>query len=150
MTAEANTTRTGACLCGAVTFTCELKSRHADVCHCGMCQTWSGPMFMVMMAGPADLASESRGHVSVFQSSEWGQRHFCRVCGTHLFAQAPAFGYFGVAVGTLESLDGFDFATEIFIDAKPALYDFANDTERLSEAEFMARFAPAEDGANDV
>jgi hypothetical protein len=47
-----------------------------------------------------------REHLAVCKSSEWGERHFCRKCGSHLFYSAPTFGYFGVSAGTIDDLGG--------------------------------------------
>ena len=80
-------------------------------------------------------------HVAIYKSSEWGDRQFCRECGTHLFYSAPAFGYFGVSAGTINDLDGLALTTEIFIDCKPDAYEFANPTRKLTEAEFLAMIA---------
>jgi hypothetical protein len=40
----------------------------------------------------------------------------------------------------------FEFTEQIFIDRKPAYYDFANQTVTLTEAEVLAKFAPSETG----
>lgn len=131
-------TRTGRCLCGAVEFAFEPAEAEVDACHCGMCQRWGGGPGLSIKASAMPRA---RGEVSVYQSSDWGQRHFCKACGSHLFFVAPAVGYYGVSAGTLDDLSGLTFTTEIFIDRKPDLYDFANATKRLTEAEFLAMFS---------
>jgi hypothetical protein len=141
-----STQRSGRCLCGAVTFTFEPAEPEVDACHCRMCQRWGGgPALTVKMAGAPRI--EGADNVAVFQSSEWGQRHFCKACGSHLFFSAPSFGYFGVSAGTLDDVEGLHFTTEIYIDRKPALYEFANPTRRLTEAEFLALVGAAEPGA---
>lgn len=146
---ESNDPMTGHCLCGAVSFEVQPKELHADVCHCSMCRRWSGgPAFAVTAEGPPDVTG--REHVSVFKSSAWGERHFCKTCGTNLFWSAPEYGYFGVAAGSLADADlaRLTFAKQIFIDKKPALYEFANTTNNMTEAEFLAMFASA-DGKSD-
>ena len=129
--------RTGRCLCGAVTFSFAPAEPDVDACHCGMCRRWGGgPGLSIKAAAEPSVAGAD--NVAVFQSSEWGQRQFCQTCGTHLFYASPSFGYFGVSAGTLDDLSGLSLTTEIFIDCKPDLYDFANATRRLTEAEFIA------------
>lgn len=129
--------RSGRCLCGKVTYTFTPAELEIDACHCGMCRRWSGgPGLSVKAAGVADV--KGNDHVAIYKSSEWGERRFCKECGTHLFYSAPAFGYFGVSAGTLDDLDGLGLTTEIFIDCKPAAYEFANPTRKLTEAEFIA------------
>ncbi|MCB1521527.1 MAG: GFA family protein [Hyphomicrobiaceae bacterium] len=132
--------RSGRCLCGAVTFDMEPAEQHFDACHCGMCRRWAGgPALTVKAAVPPDITGATE--IAVYKSSDWGERHFCRKCGTHLFVAAPAFDYFGVSMGALDDPSGLDFKLEIFVDCKPSSYDFANDTTRLTEAQFLEMVA---------
>ena len=129
--------RSGRCLCGKVTYTFAPAELEIDACHCRMCQRWGGgPVLSVKAAGDAEMTG--REYVAIYKSSDWGERRFCRDCGTHLFYSAPAFGYFGVSAGTIDEMDGLALTTEIFIDCKPDAYDFANPTRKLTEAEFIA------------
>lgn len=133
-------TRSGRCLCGKVSYTFAPAELEIDACHCGMCRRWGGgPVLSVKAAGDATVTGSE--HVAIYKSSEWGERRFCKDCGTHLFYSAPAFGYFGVSAGTIDDLDGLALTTEIFIDCKPDAYDFANPTRKLTEAEFLAMLA---------
>jgi hypothetical protein len=132
--------RSGRCLCGAISFTFKPAEPEVDACHCRMCQRWGGgPAMTIRAAGPASI--EGGDSLAVFASSDWGQRQFCKTCGTHLFFAAPSANYFGVSAGAVDDLAGLAFTTEIFIDCKPDLYDFANKTRRLTEAEFNALLA---------
>lgn len=129
--------RSGRCLCGNVAYTFELAELEIDACHCGMCRRWSGgPGLSVKAAGLPVVTGGD--YVAIYKSSEWGERHFCKACGSHLFYSAPAFGYFGVSAGTIDDLDGLVLTTEIFIDCKPDAYAFANPSRKLTEAEFLA------------
>jgi hypothetical protein len=139
--------RKGGCLCGAIRFSFTPAESEIYACHCTMCRRWGGgPGLSIKAAAPADI--ERAEHLAVYASSEWGQRQFCRTCGTHLFFAAPGVGYFGVSAGTLDDLSGLALTTEIFIDHKPGLYDFANATEQLTEAQFLALVAA--DGAKET
>ena len=74
----------GTCLCGAVSIRVTLECHDVSICHCRMCQTWSGgPMFAVESDAPMTLEGEE--NVGVYASSDWAERGFCRQCGTHLF-----------------------------------------------------------------
>ena len=139
----------GRCLCGAVSFTVTPAEPHFDACHCGMCRRWAGgPAMTVKAASPAEI--EGGENVVAYKSSDWGERHFCRTCGTHLFVSAPAFDYFGVSLGALDDAASLDFRLEIFVDCKPGQYAFANPTTKLTEAEFLAMFAgPAQADKTD-
>ena len=83
-----------------------------------------------------------------FRSSDQGERGFCSRCGTSLFwrlAEDPA----AMTVVSAEALDDAEDLTlerHIYIDAKPARYDFVGDQPRITEAELMAELgiAPGE------
>ncbi|MEL6373959.1 MAG: GFA family protein [Pseudomonadota bacterium] len=130
----------GGCLCGAVRFTAMLKAAHADVCHCSKCQRWSaGPAFATQIDGEPTI--EDASTITVYASSDWGQRHFCGRCGTNLFWRAPDYGYYGVSVGALDDVSALTFTKELFIDEKPALYAFAGERQRMTGPELEAFFA---------
>jgi hypothetical protein len=132
--------RSGRCLCGSVRFTFTPAEAEIDACHCGMCRHWGGgPGLSIKAAG--DPVVHGREDVTTYKSSEWGERFFCRVCGSHLFYSAPSVGYFGVSAGALDDLTSLGLTTEIFIDRKPDAYSFANATAKLTEAEFFAMIA---------
>lgn len=89
--------------------------------------------------GPPEITS-GKDLVTVYKSSEWAERVFCSKCGTHLFANAPDFGYHGVSAGTLddEYKPKLDLGSEIFIDRKPEFYTLAGERQRMTEDEFLA------------
>jgi len=137
--------RKGRCLCGAVTFSVDSEKRDVGACHCSMCRRWAGGPFMVVDAGDA-VTFEGEDSISVYKSSEWGERGFCSKCGTNLFWRMADRSHYVVSAGALEESDGLVLTHEIFVDEKPSFYDFANDTERMTGAEVFAKFAP---GASD-
>lgn len=68
----------GQCLCGSVKITTAKDISHVSVCHCGMCQKWNGgPGFSVDCGN--DLMVEGQESVSIFASSQWGERAFCKI-----------------------------------------------------------------------
>ena len=130
----------GKCLCGAVTFTVNSPNRHVGVCHCKMCRTWSGGVVFAL-EDATDLQISGEDSMTVYKSSDWGERCFCKVCGTSLFWRSPTFGHTAVMAGALTDTTGLEFTSQIFIDSKPDYYDFANDTKKMTEQEFLAQFA---------
>jgi len=138
-TSEAAQGVTGRCLCGAVRFSAAVPKLAFGVCHCGMCRRWaSGPFFSL---GVDQLEFEGGDNIGVYQSSEWGERGFCRQCGSALFWRMHDGSHTEVAVGALDKSDGLTFAHEVFIDEKPAYYEFANATEQMTGAELFAKYA---------
>ena len=71
----------GRCLCGAVTYKAKATSHDVNACHCGMCRRWTGgPLIYIHAEGkPEFTGGEALG---VFRSSEWGERGFCKKCGS--------------------------------------------------------------------
>lgn len=132
----------GHCLCGGVTFTVKAKSHDVAVCHCGMCRRWAGgPLFFVEAVGAP--AFTGRDNIAIYKSSEWGERGFCRTCGTSLFWKLAGEDRYTFAAGTLDDQGVLHLATEIFIEDKPDYYAFANDTVKLTGEDAMADFIPA-------
>ena len=137
---SAGQTLSGGCLCSAVRYTAAPRTLHADVCHCGMCRKWSaGPMFTI--DGGDIVKINDAANLGVYRSSEWAERCFCKVCGTSLFYRLVGKGFYAVSAETLDDKSGLVFTTQIFIDEKPAYYDFANKTKNMTGAEVFAKFS---------
>lgn len=64
-----------------------------------------------------------------------GATLFCKHCGTHLFVQVGNDYY--INAGLFADNAGFETTSQIFIDCKAPYYDLANDTPKLTEAEFL-------------
>jgi hypothetical protein len=133
--------KTGSCLCKAVTVTTEMTETNFGVCHCGMCRKWGGgPLFASGMGQNTKFTGEE--FVGVYSSSEWAERGFCKRCGTHLFYRMKNGGFMNFPLGLLDGTEGFKFNTEIYVDAKPGNYEFANNTNKMTEAQVLEKFAP--------
>jgi hypothetical protein len=129
----------GQCLCGAVSFTAKAKSHDVSVCHCSMCNRWSGgiSMFLDVVGAPQFKGADNIG---LYKSSEWGERGFCKTCGSSLFWKLVGEDRYTVSAGVLDDQSRLHFAKEIFIDGKPAYYDFANDTVKQTGEEAMVAY----------
>ncbi len=134
------TKRTGSCLCGAVHITAHQARDRVGACHCSMCRTWSGGPLMAVDCG-VEVEIEGKDHVTVFESSDWAERGFCSVCGSHLFYRLKQSGGYIMAAGIFTDQTGFTFDHQVFIDEKPNYYDFANDTHDMTGAEVLAKFS---------
>ncbi len=128
----------GHCLCGAVKFTATPKRDEMGVCHCGMCRRWAGGVFMAVSCGP-DVDVENDDQLGVFTSSDWGERCFCKTCGSTLFWRMRDGTNVAVSMQAFDDPEAFRFSSEIFIDEKPANYAFANDTKKQTGAELFAQ-----------
>ena len=127
------------CLCGVVTL--EVPETHElHACHCGKCLTWNGGASFTLTAQSPEISGSE--HIGRYASSEWAQRCFCKECGTHLFVQVGNDYY--INAGLFADNADFRTASQIFIDCKAPYYDLANDTPKLTEAEFLAMVGAAE------
>ena len=130
----------GRCLCGAIGITAP-DNTEMNACHCGMCRRWGGGPTLSVHCGPGvQIAGTER--IRTYRSSDWAQRAFCSSCGTHLYYQLIGSNEYALSVGLFQDGPEFRMHEQIFIDMKPAGYEFANDTPRLTEAEVFAKYAP--------
>ena len=136
---------TGGCLCGAVRFTAAPEKRVVGACHCGMCRKWTAGPFLVLDCADT-LKVEDASQLGVYRSSEWAERCFCKQCGTPLFYRLIGKNLHFVSAEAFDDREGFAFTSQIFIEEKPAYYDFANKTHNMTGAEVFAAFAPSADG----
>ena len=133
------TTGTGQCLCGAVRFSIESLNTSVDACHCGMCRRWGGGPLMTVDCG-SDVRFDGAENMSVYDSSAWSERGFCRLCGSHLFYRLKQSGEHQVPVGLFDDQADFHLDLQVFTDLKPAFYSFAERTEEMTEAEVIAKY----------
>ncbi|MBB6260156.1 hypothetical protein FHS77_000680 [Paenochrobactrum gallinarii] len=137
----------GRCLCGSVRFSAKPESDEMGTCHCSMCRRWSGGTFMSVACGDS-LEISNDADLGLYRSSEWGERGFCKSCGSTLMWRMLDGSHSYVSIQAFENPAQFRFTTEIFIDKKPDNYAFANDTSKMTEAEFLAAYASTEDADN--
>ena len=128
----------GHCLCGAVSFEAKTVSHAVGACHCGMCRKWGGGPLLAVDCG---TEISFKGEITVFSSSKWAERGFCKTCGTHLFYRLKQNQQYILPAGIFEDTSGFVFDHQIFIDKKPEFYSFANKTENMTEAEVFEKYA---------
>jgi len=87
-----------------------------------------------------EISIDNEAKIKWYKSSDWGMRGFCPECGTHLFWAMQDRSMLVPMVGTLDDTSDVVFNSEIFIDHKPAFYEFANDTTKQTAAEVMEAF----------
>jgi hypothetical protein len=135
----------GSCLCGAVRFAASPKDHEVGACHCSMCRKWTGGPFMVIDCGDT-VKVENESNLGVYRSSEWAERCFCKKCGSVLFYRLVQNGNCYASAEAFDDRAGYALTSQVFIDEKPAYYDFANKTHNMTGAEVFAAFAPPDTG----
>ncbi len=132
---------TGGCLCGKVRFCLAEPVHEVGVCHCAMCRRWSGgPAFAIEC--DKEIEFEGEEDIVRYRSSEWAERAFCGACGSNLFYRIVDSGQVILCAGALDDQSGLTMKSQIFIDEKPAWYDFANKTTMMTGEEAFALYAP--------
>ena len=128
----------GTCLCGSIEIVAETKNE-VGLCHCSMCRRWSGgPMFAVHCGSNVQF---NGGIPAKYKSSDWAERGFCPNCGTHLFYHLVPTNEYILPAGVFQD-EVFQLSNEIFIDEKPAFYEFSNKTHKMTGKEVFEQFAP--------
>jgi hypothetical protein len=135
----------GKCLCGDVKFTAIPDAMQSGACHCSMCRHWSGGVFMAVSCGDS-VQFDSEESLGIYQSSQWGERVFCKNCGSSLMWRSRDNKHQNVSMQVFDNPQLFEFANQYFIDLKPDNYSFANQTDNMTEAELMAMFASSPEG----
>jgi hypothetical protein len=84
MDADGSIGAMGGCLCGAVRFRLTATPSDAGYCHCRMCQRFSGAPVMAFATVHFGDFVVTRGEPHRRRSSAFGERWFCRDCGSPL------------------------------------------------------------------
>jgi hypothetical protein len=133
----------GRCLCGAVGVSAAISTREIGACHCSMCRKWTGgPLLAIHCDGEVSFTGNE--HIAIYGSSDWAERGFCNRCGTHLFYRLKREGEYALPAGFLDEGPEWILAEQIFIDEKPAYYDFANATRNMTGPEVFAAYGKPE------
>jgi hypothetical protein len=130
--------KTGSCLCKKVSITAGSVSPKVGVCHCGMCRKRTGGPLLAVDCG-TDVMFSGEENIARYSSSAWAERGFCKSCGTNLFYFLKPKKQYIIPCGIFDDDNDFTLHHEIFIDDKPAYYDFRNDTIRMTGAEVFAK-----------
>ena len=133
----------GHCLCGAVRVDVSHHRGFTAVCHCRMCQRWTGGLFICV---PADAdAVTVTGPVATFRASHFAERAFCPACGSHLwFRTDDGDRHYALMPGLFDAARGIPLGSEIYTDrALPGLA-LPGDHRRATRAEYEAKNAHLE------
>ncbi len=128
----------GNCLCGAVTFTTGAAALDVAACHCSMCERWAAGPLLALTCDAGSLKISGENDLPVYQSSDWGERCFCRSCGSALLWRARDGSHFVVSAGVPDEGGARKFALQISVDEKPSYYAIANETVKMTGLEFIA------------
>ncbi len=126
----------GICLCGAVTITLHGTLPLVDICHCDMCVRWSGTFLGGLSGKHAEITGQDS--ISIYKSSEWAERAFCKNCGSNLWYEFTPTGHTSYLAGLFDVPEGLGILQQIFVDEKPDWYDLAQKSPMKTGAEVIA------------
>lgn len=132
------------CLCGSVKLIAQQAATHVGACHCASCRRWSGGPLMTIQCG-SSVQIDGLEHVGIYNSSAWAERGFCTQCGSNLFYRLKETGEHYVMAGLFADNNHLIFSDQVFIDEKPAFYEFANQTTQMTGPELFAQVMAAKD-----
>jgi hypothetical protein len=135
----------GHCLCGAVTI--RVMGAHdprPGACHCRMCQRWSGGLFLCFEADAAGVTVE--GPVTHYASSDFAERAFCAVCGSHLWMRDMTSDRYDLMPGLFDAARDWPLRSEVYSDRAMASVHLAGDHKRATQALYESRnpFVPGD------
>ena len=116
--------KTGGCLCGAVTYRVTGPLRPVIACHCQQCRKSSGHHVAATSCARDDI--EISGEVTWYQSSDTARRGFCGTCGSNLFWDGAGVNL-SIHAGTLDGATGLELAGHIFCADKGDYYEISDD-----------------------
>ena len=128
----------GHCLCGAVTI--RVAGDHdprPGACHCRMCQRWSGGVFLCFNADADGVTVD--GPVTRFASSDFAERAFCSVCGSHLWMRDATGKSYDLMPGLFDAARDWPLRSEVYSDRAMASVCFGGDHRRATQAEYEAK-----------
>jgi hypothetical protein len=139
-------TRTGQCLCGAVSFTAKGVPATISICHCEMCRRWTGSALVGVTLPEENVVWKGKGHIATRQTTSWAERGWCGECGSGMWfrvtADTPYKGEIEIPLGVFDDPNGFTVSSEIYIDHKPDSFAFeANDRKVLTRQDCVERFS---------
>ena len=129
----------GHCLCGQVQVTISAADTSVGACHCSTCRRWGGGPLLALECHDG-VQFQGEEHISVYASSDWAERGFCKRCGSSLFYRLKPKDVYVISVGAFDDATPFKAVCEIYVDAQPPGYALSGPLERLTEAETIARF----------
>ena len=130
----------GQCLCSAISIHAKTASPNVGACHCSMCRKWGGGPLLATDCGN-EVHFEGEQNISVYNSSDWAERGFCKQCGSHIFYRLKQTGQFIMPVGLFDQNEKLVFDHQVFIEEKPHYYAFSNQTKNMTGEELFALFS---------
>ena len=140
------TALSGHCLCGAVTVTVAgAHDPRPGACHCRMCQRWSGGLFLCFNAQADGVTID--GPVKRYASSDFAERAFCPVCGSHVWFRDTGTETIELMPGLFDAAAGWPLRSEVYSERAMASVRLTGDHARATQAEYERKNRFVSEGA---
>lgn len=102
---------TGGCYCGAIRYEATESPVGSGMCHCRMCQKWTGLAAAMGVFFPLESFRFTKGKPRTYMTSKILERSFCADCGTsigHRYVAGELEDKMDVFIGTLDHPEDYD------------------------------------------
>lgn len=138
----------GQCLCGAVKIQLDQPAGWIGVCHCRMCQHWSGSLWAGFPAEEGTV--RFTGPVRRYNSSRLAERAFCETCGSHLWMRDRKEGApYDLMPGLFDAARKWPLQGEIYVDDAMDAMTMAGTHRRATASEYRAKHPETEGIGNE-
>lgn len=93
----------GGCTCGAVRYRARGEPKRVGMCHCKRCCSETGAPFAAFAIFDRTQVTVESGETDTYQSTPTAQRHFCRACGSPVFATFSNSSELDIYFGSLDA-----------------------------------------------
>ncbi|HEX5314760.1 MAG TPA: GFA family protein [Gammaproteobacteria bacterium] len=97
----------GHCFCGAVELVASGEPMAMGYCHCESCRHWAaGPVNAFTLWKPeAVKITKGAENIGSYSKNPQSIRHWCKVCGGHVFGEHPTLGFTDVYAAVIPDLE---------------------------------------------
>ena len=107
-----------------------------SICHCTMCQRWTGSMYAGIEGQDFTLTGEAS--IATYRSSKWAERAFCSKCGSNLWFKFLPTGNRSFSAGLFDSASGAKVEKEIFVDEAASWTCIGGEHPKMTGEEIIA------------
>ena len=126
----------GGCLCGALRFTAEVCPIAAGYFHCTLCQRSTGAPVLAWASFPVEAFAYMKGRATSYDSSSWGHREFCNLCGTQICYRKTADATtVDVNLGSMDNPSEFPPEYHLYEKDRISWFDTSDELPRHAESE---------------
>jgi hypothetical protein len=125
----------GACLCGAVTYTVADAFEYAFNCHCAQCRRTTGAACKPIAGIPRDMLTVTSRETAILRYGPDAAGHDarCGICGSFLYSIVREGSYAHIAMGTLVDTPSIRPAAHIFVGSKAPWHEITDDLPQYDE-----------------